>query len=112
MAQLNWTMNVGNNVVIKYLITDAAPTKPTAENYRFDVSYNETLTGNSDFTNVVIEFYDEDKGSWSPLAGTMVDGAIYMEIVKSAKFKNCEYVYYTLSKDELNETNIIDVTPH
>lgn len=107
-----YSLNMGQNTVMNFYVTTEEPVNPTAENYRFDIKYNETLR---DPEFCAVDFYDVDRKDWSALSGSPMDIYLYNVICNDVEFSGVDYIYYTLvaenEPEENYETSIIDVTP-
>lgn len=110
MKVFSWS--VGTDVVMKYIVTTEAPVNPSAENYRFDIKYNEQV-GDPEFC--AVDYFDTDKNDWASLAGTPADIYLYNVVRNEPEFNTADFVYYTLQTDDVDPvepTNkMVDVTP-
>lgn len=110
MKVFSWS--VGNDVVMRYVVTKDAPVNPSAENYRFDIKYNEQVR---DPGFCAVDYFDTDKNDWASLSGTPADIYLYNTVIDEPEFAGAEYLYYTLQTTDVDttepETNMVDVTP-
>lgn len=110
MKVFSWS--VGTDVAMRYVVTTNAPVNPSAENYRFDIKYNEQVC---DPEFCAVDYFDTDKNDWASLAGTPADIYLYNIIMNEPEFKTAEFVYYTLQTADVatvEPTNeMVDVTP-
>lgn len=104
-----FSVNVGENVALRFDVTETAPLYPTAENYRYDLSYNDSSRGFCE-----VQFFDADRNEYAPLAGTPADLFLLRIIEEDARFSGCKYVYcQVMTETEIIDSPnvIIDVTP-
>lgn len=108
MKTYSW--NLGSDNVMKYVATTDEPAAPTAENYRFDLSYSSTANGICE-----VQYYDKDKNDWSALAGTPADAYLLGLIEQEKEFRGQTFIYYTMMvQDDVPDytpSDAIDVTP-
>jgi hypothetical protein len=95
---------------MKYVATIDEPVEPTAENYRFDLSYSSTASGICE-----VQYFDKDKDDWSALAGTPADSYLLGLIEQEQEFRGQQFVYYTMMVQDDTPvyipSEVIDVTP-
>lgn len=107
---INYSWNLGSDNVINYVATTDVPAEPTAENYRFDLSYSSTASGICE-----VQYFDKDKNDWSALAGTPADALLLGMIEQEKEFRGQPFVYYTMMVQDDTPVyipdEVIDVTP-
>lgn len=102
-----YSINVGETVAMKYVATIESPTNPSADNYRYDLSYSSTATGICE-----VQFFDKDRNDWAALSGTPVDMFLLRMVEDEPLFKGQQFIYFTMvTETEMPENNVIDVTP-
>lgn len=110
MKVFSWA--VGNDIVMRYVVTKDQPVNPTAENYRFDIKYNEQIR---DPEFCAVDYFDTDKNDWSALSGTPADIYLYNMVIGEPEFEGAEYLYYTLQTADATivepQNTMVDVTP-
>lgn len=110
MKVFSWS--VGNDIIMRYVVSKEAPVNPTAENYRFDIKYTEEIC---DPEFCAVDYFDVDRNDWSSLAGSIADISLYNLVIKEPEYRGCDYLYYTLHTADANvvepHNNLVDVTP-
>lgn len=100
-----FTYNVGTDAVMNVHVTTEAPSNPTAENYRFDLTYN----GKEFSEDCEVQYYDPGHEQWMRLRGTLADVNILNLVRTDKELLEHPMVYYTLEVTQADD--IINVTP-
>lgn len=105
-----YSLNLGSDTVMNFVVTTTHPKLPTAENYRFDLLYNSKGRSGD---GCEIQFWDKDKDDWGRLEGTPIDILLLSFINNEEEFNGKTFAYYTMLVENPveNVTTVIDVTP-